>query len=236
LESVPGATFHWIGSYEGDMNVAVTKDTRLGVFADFSPKIPDSHRNIPFLFLGNIHPQLQLDVLNRMTGKPMVAADSMNFWIERTPELLRQVVGRVQIMLLNDREARMLSGKTNLLDAADHVLSLGPKVVIIKKGTHGAMLFMKNFIFTVPAIPLRAAKDPTGAGDTFAGGLMGYLAHRGDGSKRTLAQAMVMGTVMASFTVEDFSLNRLAAVDRSAILERVEQVKRLTAFGRIRLE
>jgi len=235
LERRPGATFHWKGYYEGDMNQAITEDTQLGVFGDFSPKIPDSHRQIPFLFLGNIHPQLQLDVLDAMSYDPIVAADTMNFWINGEPELLRKVIARVQIMLVNDGEARMISGKTKLLDAADFILDMGPKVVVIKKGEHGAMLFSKEDIFAVPAIPLRTAKDPTGAGDTFAGGMMGCLAMLGNMAAASLRQAAAVGTVMASFTVEELSLNRLASVKREDIRERLQLLRKLTDFGEIKI-
>ncbi len=230
LERVPGKTFFWEGEYAEDMNERTTLDTQLGVFGDFSPKIPESHASVPYLFLGNIHPQLQLDVLDQMTGIPVVAADTMNMWIEQTPDLLKQVINRVQILLVNDSEARMLTGKTGLLAAAEELLNMGPKVVIIKKGDHGAMLFVEEHIFIVPAIPLRTAKDPTGAGDTFAGGLMGYLAKIDDVNIDTLRQSVVMGSVMASFTVEDFSVSRLTTVETGSIKERVELIRTLTSF------
>lgn len=236
LERVEGKTFFWQGYYEGDMNEAITEDTQLGVFAEFSPKIPDSHTSIPFLFLGNIHPQLQLDVLKRMSEKPVVAADTMNFWIQGgTLDLLKEVVKGVDIMLVNDGEARMLSGKSNLLDAAQDIMNQGPKAVVIKKGSHGAMLFMGDKIFNVPAIPLRTAKDPTGAGDTFAGGMMGYLASKGTFDFNTMKQAIVAGTVMASFTVEDFSLFRLSKVEKPEIKERLALMKELTHFDEVSL-
>ncbi|RJP24615.1 MAG: sugar kinase [Candidatus Omnitrophota bacterium] len=235
LERAPGKTFFWEGAYADDMNERATLDTQLGVFADFSPKIPDSHRSVPFLFLGNIHPQLQLDVLNRMTDAPVIAADTMNFWMTDTLELLKQVVRRVDIMLVNDSEAKQFTGKTDVLTAADAILGMGPKMVIIKKGDHGAMLFAKKQIFVVPAVPLRTAKDPTGAGDTFAGGMMGYLAKMGKCDFTIMRQAIVMGTVMASFTVEDFSVNRLAKVDGAMIKQRVDLIRELTAFEDIRL-
>ncbi len=235
LEKKPGSTFHWKGYYEGDMNEAITEDTQLGVFGEFSPKIPESHRNIPFLFLGNIHPQLQLDVLDAMNGKPVVAADTMNLWINETPELLNKVVESVDIMLVNDGEARMLTGKAKVLDAADYILNMGPKVVVIKKGDSGAMLFTKDDTFAVPAIPLRDAKDPTGAGDTFAGGMMGFLAQKGEVTKQTLRQSVATGTVMASFTVEDISLNRLGYVKKEEIGERLELLQNLSLFDKINL-
>lgn len=230
LEKQEGKTFFWQGRYEGDMNCAITEDTQLGVFADFSPKIPASYQKIPFLFLGNIHPQLQLDVLDAMSNKPIVAADSMNYWIQGTPDLLNKVISRVDIMLVNDAEAQAISGKTHLLDAADAIRAMGPKVVVIKKGSNGAMLFFEGGIFSVPAIPLRTAKDPTGAGDTFAGGMMGYIAQQGNIEPKTLKQAAVVGTVMASFTVEDFSLNRLGFVKKEEIVERIALLRSLSAF------
>ncbi len=236
LDHVPGQTFHWKGYYEGDMSEAITEDTQLGVFGDFSPNIPDSHRGFPFLFLGNIHPQLQLDVLDAMTNNPVVAADTMNFWIEGTPDLLKQVIRRVQIMLVNDGEARMISGKTKLLDAAEHILNMGPEVVIIKKGEHGAMLYSNEDIFIVPAIPLRTAKDPTGAGDTFAGGMMGYLASQGKTDIQSLRQSIAVGTVMASFTVEDISLNRLSTVEKEEVLSRIKELQKLTTFEPISMK
>ncbi len=234
LECVEGNTFFWQGKYEGDMNEAITEDTQLGVFAEFSPKIPDSHTSIPYLFLGNIHPQLQLDVLNRMSGKPVIAADTMNFWLEGdTLPLLKDVVKGVDIMLVNDGEARLLTGHSNLLDAAEAILKMGPKAAVIKKGSHGAMLFMDDKIFNVPAIPLRTAKDPTGAGDTFAGGMTGYLAKQNSFDFETMKQAIVAGTVMASFTVEDFSLFRLSEVTKPEIQTRLDLMKELTQFENV---
>ncbi len=233
LERVPGKTFFWEGRYETDMNIRTTLDTQLGVFADFSPKIPGSHSSVPFLFLGNIHPQLQLDVLNKMSGNPIVAADTMNFWMTDTLELLKEVVSRVDIMLVNDSEAKQLTGKTDVLTAADELLDMGPQLVIIKKGDHGAMLFGKNEICVVPAVPLRTAKDPTGAGDTFAGGMMGYLARCGKCDFAVMRQALVMGTVMASFTVEDFSVNRLASIDKQMITDRIQHIRDLSLFEEI---
>lgn len=233
LEKKEGKTFFWKGRYEGDMNSAISEDTQLGVFAEFAPKIPASHQSIPFLFLGNIHPQLQLDVLDAMKNKPIVAADSMNYWIQGTPDLLKKVISRVDIMLVNDMEAQMISGKTHLLEAADAIRAMGPKVVVIKKGSNGAMLFFEGGIFSVPAIPLRTAKDPTGAGDTFAGGMMGYIARQGNIEPATLKQSAVIGTVMASFTVEDFSLNRLGFVKKEEITERIGVLRSLSAFDDI---
>ncbi len=229
LEKTPGKTFFWHGRYELDMNNRQTLDTQLGVFADFSPKIPASHAAIPNLFLANIHPQLQLDVLDAMQGKPLVAADTMNLWINTTPDLLKKVIERVNIMFINDDEARMITGQTTIPKAANAIRKMGPQVAVIKRGDAGAMVFFEDDVFCVPAIPI-TANDPTGAGDTFAGGLMGYIAKQGSLSKQTLRQAAVIGTVMASFTVEDFSLNRLSTVSAQDIQNRVEQLRSLSAF------
>lgn len=234
LEKKPGNTFFWHGRYAQDMNQRDTLDTQLGVFGEFSPKIPASHASIPFLFLANIHPQLQLDVIDAMQGKPLSAADTMNLWINTTPELLQQVIERVDIMFLNDDEARMITGQTALPRAAEAIRKMGPRATIIKRGDAGAMVFFEEDIFCVPAIPT-TAKDPTGAGDTFAGGLMGYLAKQGGLNRQNLRQAAVLGTVMASFTVEDFSLNRLAAIDETDIRRRVETIRDLTSFESISL-
>lgn len=231
METKPGNTFFWHGRYLDNMNDRETLDTQLGVFGEFSPKVSDSHANLPYLFLANIHPQLQLDVLDAMKGKPYTAADSMNLWIDTTPDLLKQVITRVDALFVNDEEAKMITGKTAVVPAAQAILDMGPSLAIIKKGDAGAMLITKNDAFSVPAIPLPDVKDPTGAGDTFAGGMMGYIASKGDTSFDTLKQSAVVGTVMASFTVEDFSLNRLGAVTKSDISGRIEQLKKMTSFN-----
>ncbi len=235
LEKTKGKTFHWKGYYEGDMNEAITEDTQLGVFEQFSPKITDKYANVPFVFLGNIHPQLQLNVLEQLKGKPVVGMDTMNLWINNTRKELDEVIKRVTMLFVNDGEAALLTGKSSVLHAADDLLEMGPEIVIIKKGSHGAMVFTKDNIFSVSAIPLRTAKDPTGAGDTFAGGMMGYLGKLGDTSELSLRQSAVVGTVMASFTVEDFSLNRLGAVTPKEVAERIEVLRRLSDFGNITL-
>lgn len=234
VEKKPGKTFFWHGRYEADMNRRETLDTQLGVFGDFSPKIPTSHASIPYLFLANIHPQLQLDVLDAMQGKPLAAADTMNLWINITLDLLKKVIERVDIMFLNDDEARMITGQTTIPKAAESMRKMGPKAVVIKRGDAGAMVFFEDDIFCVPAIPT-TAKDPTGAGDTFAGGMMGYLARQGKLDSQTLRQAAVIGTVMASYTVEDFSLNRLACVTADDIRKRVETIRSLSHFEPVSL-
>ncbi len=222
LQRQTGTTFHWRGRYEAeDMNTAITEDTQLGVFADFSPRIPDSFREADFLFLGNIHPQLQLDVLDQTKPEVFSAADTMNFWIDGTPELLRKVISRVNLMLLNDAEVRDISGKTNLMDAAEEIRKMGPDIVMVKKGEHGALIVSNYGISLLPAFPLVTAKDPTGAGDTFAGGMMGCLARYGVKSREALAGAALMGTVLASYTVEDFGVTNLARADSAKINERL---------------
>ncbi len=230
MEKTPGNTFFWHGRYLDNMNDRETLDTQLGVFGEFSPRVSESHANLPYLFLANIHPQLQLDVLDAMKGKPYTAADSMNLWIDTTPDLLKQVISRVDALFVNDEEAKMITGKTAVTPAAQAILDMGPSLAIIKKGDAGAMLITKNDVFSVPAVPLDVVKDPTGAGDTFAGGMMGHIASKGDTSFDTLKQAAVLGTVMASFTVEDFSLNRLGTVTKGDIRGRIEQLKRMTTF------
>ena len=236
LQHEPGVTFHWKGKYEGDMNSAITLDTELGVFGGFKPAMPDSYTGVGCLFLGNIHPQLQLDVLDAMNeapypkGKLIVAADSMNLWIDTTRELLEKVISRVSIMLLNDGEARMLSGKSQLLDAARSVQAMGPQTVIIKKGEHGAMIVCGDEIALLPALPLSTAKDPTGAGDTFAGGLMGYLGKTGTVNRDTLITGAVLGTVLASYVVEEFSLGGTRDLKPEDIRRRVGQLHRMSTF------
>jgi len=222
LQRRTGKTFHWRGRYEAeDMNTAITEDTQLGVFADFSPVIPDTYRETDYLFLGNIHPKLQLDVLDQMKPDVFSAADTMNFWIDGTPDLLRKVIARVNLMLLNDAEVREISGKTNLMDAAEEIRKMGPDVVVVKKGEHGALIVSNYGISLLPAFPLVTAQDPTGAGDTFAGGMMGHLARYGAESREALAGAALMGTVLASFTVESFGVTKLAMAGSDTINERV---------------
>ncbi|MBN2328746.1 MAG: sugar kinase [Candidatus Omnitrophica bacterium] len=229
MEKQPGKTFFWHGRYEDDMNIRETLDTQLGVFAEFSPKIPASHAATPYLFLANIHPQLQLDVLNAMQGNPLVAADTMNLWIDTTPDLLKKVIERVDIMFINDEEARMITGRTTIPKAADAIRAMGPKAAVVKRGDAGVMVFYEDDIFCLPAVPI-TANDPTGAGDAFAGGMMGYIASQGALNKPILRQSAVMGTVMASLTVEDFSLNRLVKVNADDIRDRVERLRSLTSF------
>lgn len=217
LEKSDGNTFFWAGEYGEDPNEAVTHATELNVFADFRPKLSAQHKDIPFVFLANIDPVLQLEVLQQVNGPQFVASDTMNFWIASKKDELKEVLQRVNLALMNDAEARMLTGKKLLIDAADDILSLGPQYVAIKKGEHGALLFGEKEHFSAPSFPLRQITDPTGAGDSFAGGLVGYLASTGDLSPDNIRRAVVYGSTVASFDVEDFSLGRLASISREDV-------------------
>ena len=230
LEHAEGASFRWRGRYRHDLNTAETLETHLGVFSQFRPKIPDAFRSAPFVFLGNIDPRLQLDVLRQVDRPKLVACDTMNFWIEsRRPDIL-ELLGHVDLITLNDAEARQLSEHNNLLKAARWILSRGPKHVIIKKGEHGAFMFTERTVFFAPAYPLEDVFDPTGAGDSFAGGFMGYLARTGDLSEPNLRRAVVYGSAMGSFAVERFSIERLLVLDHPQLRERVAEFRRLVAF------
>src|SRR5881394_1998064 len=230
LEQADGASFRWRGRYRHDLNVAETLETHLGVFSNFRPKIPEQFRRAPFVFLGNIDPRLQLDVLTQVERPKLVACDTMNFWIEsRRPELL-ELLSHVDLVTLNDGEARQLSEKYNLIKAARWIMSRGPRLVIIKKGEHGAFMFSEHEIFFAPAYPLEEVFDPTGAGDSFAGGFMGYLARGGDLSERSLRRAVVYGSAMGSFAVEKFSIERLLEVKPADVADRVREFHRLVAF------
>jgi sugar/nucleoside kinase (ribokinase family) len=221
LQVAPGQTFRWQGQYGFDLNEARTLDTRLNVFAEFHPRLDDRLRQCPFLFLANIDPELQLDVLRQMAGRPrLVALDTMNFWIDGKREGLLRILKDVDVVTINDREARQLAGEPNLVRAARAIAAMGPRVVVVKRGEYGALMLSEGGFFFVPAYPLESVFDPTGAGDTFAGGFMGYLAaqDRIDGS--TMRRAVVYGSVMASFTVEDFSLTRLTRLRPAELAER----------------
>ncbi|HEX2770630.1 MAG TPA: PfkB family carbohydrate kinase [Geobacteraceae bacterium] len=230
LARVSGKTFRWKGKYGYDLNEAQTLETNLNVFADFKPRIPEEYATSDYLFLANIDPELQMEVLNQVATPRIVACDTMNFWISSKPEALKKVLERVDILIINEGEARQLSGEANLVKAARKVLSLGAKTLIIKRGEYGVLMFNGSSIFAVPAYPLEEVFDPTGAGDTFAGGFMGYLANTGDTSEDGIRQAIIFGSVMASFNVEDFSLNRLKRLDYREIEERYRDFKAMTQF------
>jgi sugar/nucleoside kinase (ribokinase family) len=221
LKTSTGRTFRWKGEYGYDLNEAKTLDTQLNVLAEFRPSLDERLRKVPFLFLANIDPELQLDVLHQMSGRPrLVALDTMNFWIQGKRDALVRVLAEVDVVTINDGEARQLAKEPNLVKAARTIASMGPRTVVVKRGEYGAMLMTDGAFFMVPAYPLESVFDPTGAGDTFAGGFMGYLAGQDDVSPAAMRRAMVNGSVMASFTVEDFSLNRLTRLDPAQIAER----------------
>lgn len=227
-----GRTFRWKGKYGWELNEAQTLDTQLNVFEAFSPNLPAAYRETPYVFLGNIHPELQSRVLDQVKAPKLVAADTMNFWIQGSRPALLKTLQRVNLLFINDAEARQLSGEHNVVKAARAILAMGPSRVVIKRGEHGALLFDQDHIFACPAFPLSEVFDPTGAGDTFAGGFMGTLAGTGAGKvdQQVLRKAMVMGSVMASFTVEKFSLERLREVQRPEIHARFAEFKKLTHF------
>ena len=230
LERMEGTSFRWRGRYRHDLNSAETLETHLGVFSHFSPKVPDAFQGAPFVFLANIDPRLQLDVLSKVGRPKLVACDTMNFWIEsRRPELL-ELLGKVDLITLNDGEARQLTEKANLVKAARWIMERGPRVVLIKKGEHGAFMFTRDEIFFAPAYPLEDVFDPTGAGDSFAGGFIGYLARTGDLSAANMRRAVVYGSAMGSFAVEKFSIGRLLEITRADIDRRVGEFHRLVSF------
>jgi sugar/nucleoside kinase (ribokinase family) len=230
IEHADGRSFRWRGRYRHDLNVAETLETHLGVFSNFAPKIPTSFRKTPYVFLGNIDPRLQLDVLHQVEKPKLVVCDTMNFWIEsRRPDLI-ELLGHVDAITLNDAEARQLTENNNLVKAARWIMERGPKFVIIKKGENGALMFTKKEVFLAPAYPLEEIFDPTGAGDSFAGGFMGYIAKTGDMSDVNLRRAVIVGSVMGSFAVEKFSVERLLSVKPGEISSRVDEFRKLVAF------
>jgi len=231
LERVPGKTFRWRGKYRADdMANAETLDTQLNVFEKFSPKIPASYRDSHYLFLGNIHPSLQLHVRQQLPDCRLAALDTMNYWINGTPAELKKTLAAVDLLVINETEARMLSGTDNLRRSAAAVLKMGPRVLVIKRGEFGACLFQDNSIFFAPGYPLEQVHDPTGAGDTFAGGFMGHLARAGDHSEANLRRALVYGSVMASFAVEEFGVQRLLSLTPEEIETRYREFKSMTHF------
>jgi sugar/nucleoside kinase (ribokinase family) len=231
LEQVPGKSFFWAGRYSQNMNERTTLATELNVFAHFRPTLPDAYCDSSFIFLGNIDPTLQRSVLRQVRSKPeVIGLDTMNYWIERTPAELRDTLKHAQILMINDDETRQLTGEHNLLRAARHVFQMGPRTLVIKRGEHGALMVHNQFMFSVPAFPLEEVHDPTGAGDSFAGGFMGYLASAGRINEQILRRAMVYGSVLGSFTVERFGVERLKHLKRSDIAKRAHLFSRLTSF------
>jgi sugar/nucleoside kinase (ribokinase family) len=228
LELQPGHTGRWTGRYHEDMNIRDTLDLQLNVFADFQPVLPDSYRESPYVFLANIDPQLQQGVLDQLQAPRVVGCDTMNHWIASARPDVEKLLRRVDILTINDEEARLLSGERNIVKAARRILEMGPKSVLIKRGEYGVIRFAPDSVFAVPAFPLEEVFDPTGAGDTFAGGFMGEIARSGDTSEAGLRRAIVYGSVMASFCVEDFSLARLRKLSNDDIEHRYRQFVSLT--------
>jgi sugar/nucleoside kinase (ribokinase family) len=230
LVQAPGKTFHWSGEYAGDMNEARTVETHLNVFEEFSPTLPASYLDSEFVFLGNIDPVLQLHVRRQLPKARLAALDSMNYWIKGKPEELKKTLAEVDVLLINETEARMLSGFSNLKKAAEVIQKMGPRTLVIKRGEHGVTLFSDGGIFSAPAFPLDEVHDPTGAGDSFAGGFMGHLAGAGDLSHGQLRRAVIYGSVMASYAVEEFGLARLLRLTPKEIEARYREFKNLTHF------
>jgi len=235
LEIVPGGkTFFWRGRYDSNPNERETLETQLNVFESFSPKLPQSYRERPFLLLGNIHPELQMDVLDQVERPRLVLCDTMNLWIETAASSLKRLLKRIDILSINDSEALQLSGKTSIAAAAEHLLAAGPARVIIKRGEHGCSMFWRSGFFSLPAYPVKQVVDPTGAGDSFAGGFLGYLALRRKLDETALRQALVVGTVMASFCVENFSVRSMIGLKQAVVSARCRQIYRATQFQPIR--
>jgi sugar/nucleoside kinase (ribokinase family) len=225
-----GATFRWKGEYGFDLNEAHTLDTQLNVFESFKPDIPDSYKTSEYVFLGNIDPELQLQVLDQIDKPRVVACDTMNFWIDGKVDALKKTLSRVDILIINDGETRMLADEANLVRAAHKVRAMGPRILIVKRGEYGVLMFNEDSVFGAPAFPLEDVYDPTGAGDSFAGGFMGHLAQSEGLDDSILRRSIVYGSVMASFNVEAFSLNGLGRLTKTALDERFRQFKSLTHF------
>jgi sugar/nucleoside kinase (ribokinase family) len=237
LERIPdGKTFRWVGRYEYDLNVAHTLDTQLNVFADFQPKLSAESKSSRLLFLGNIQPDLQREVREQMPNAELVALDTMNLWIENTRDSLLRTINGVDVVIINDAEARQLTGIPNLIKAAREILRWGPRALIVKRGEYGAALFTQESYFAIPAYPLESVFDPTGAGDTFAGGFMGYLASQEELDEAAMRRAMIFGSVMASFNVEEFGTERVRRLSHDEINERFKAFKRMTNFEAIPFE
>ena len=230
LQVVDGKTFRWGGKYGYDFNARDTTFTDLGAFAGFDPQIPERFRKTPYVLLANIHPRLQLDVLEQVERPEVAGLDTMNYWIERTPEELRDVLARVGILLINDSEVRQLANEPVMRKAAARILEMGPELLVAKKGEDGAVVFSRDGIFAVPGLPLDSIVDPTGAGDSFAGGFMGYLAATGDRSPEGIRRATIYGSTMGSLCCEAFSTEKLVDLEPHEIEDRFQEYKRLTHF------
>ncbi len=231
LERAAGKCFFWAGRYSENLNERVTLATELNVFADFKPRLPEKYRNSKFVFLANIAPSLQHDVLKQVKGTPkLVAMDTMNYWIEGSNADLRETLKHVDVLMINDSETRQLSSEYNLLRAARHIFKMGPSALVVKRGEYGAMMVDKHGVFCIPGFPLEEPHDPTGAGDSFAGGFMGYLAGTGSTNDAALRRAIVYGSVLGSFAVERFGLERLLKLKKTEIHARARHFAKLTQF------
>jgi sugar/nucleoside kinase (ribokinase family) len=232
LEVLQGKeSFFWAGRYHYDMNTRDTLETRLNVLLDLDPQLPEAYTKAPYVMLGNLDPKVQAKVLDQMVGRPaLVVMDTMNFWMDSALDELKKVIARVDILTINDAEARQLSGEHSLVKAATKILAMGPKYLVVKKGEHGALLFGQDRVFFAPALPLEDVVDPTGAGDTFAGGFIGYLARTQDHSFDNLKRAIIVGSALASFTCEKFGIERLVEITREDIDERIQQFVDLVDF------
>ncbi len=226
-----GKTFFWSGKYHNDMNTRDTLVTELNVLADFQPKIPNLYKDAGVVMLGNLHPLVQLSVIEQMSSKPkLIILDTMNYWMDNALDDLMKVIAKVDVITINDEEARQLTGEYSLVVAAKKIMTMGPKYVVIKKGEHGALLFFEDEVFYAPALPLEVVFDPTGAGDTFAGGFAGYLAKTEDYSYENLKKAIIYGAALASFCVEKFGTERMVDLDKEELYQRIIQFKNLTEF------
>ena len=225
-----GKTFFWSGKYHNDLNTRDTLDTQLNVLADFNPKVPEEYKNAEYVMLGNLHPNVQLSVLNQVENPKLVVLDTMNFWMDNTLDELKEVISKVDVITINDEEARQLSGEHSLVKAARIIEDMGPDYVVIKKGEHGALLFKGDQVFFAPALPLEEVFDPTGAGDTFAGGFIGYLAKTDDISFENMKKAIIYGSNLASFCVEKFGTERMQKLDPQEVENRLLEFKKLTQF------
>ena len=225
-----GKTFFWAGKYHNDMNSRDTLATELNVLETFNPIVPDAYKNAEVVMLGNLHPMVQLGVIEQMNNPKLIVLDTMNFWMDNTLEELKQVIAKVDVITINDEEARQLTGEYSLVNAAKAIYKMGPKFVVIKKGEHGALLFHEDEMFYAPALPLAEVFDPTGAGDTFAGGFTGYLARTGDYSYENMKTAIINGSALASFSVEKFGTERLEHLSKKELQQRLLQFKSLTQF------
>jgi sugar/nucleoside kinase (ribokinase family) len=230
LQKQKGKTFFWRGKYSSNLNEAITLETRLNVFENFNPEIPEEYKDCEYVFLANIDPELQLKVLKQVRSPKLVAGDTMNFWIENKPKELKETIKHLDLLIINEDEAKELAGETNIITAGKKILTLGPKILIVKQGSYGSFMFTDSQLFHAPAYPLEKVHDPTGAGDSFAGGLLGYLASTGSTEEKYIRQGIILGSIIASFKIEDFSVNRLNTLTYHEIAARFKELKKITHF------